>query len=273
MSVTFSERFKSRRTLEGPQPSVELIYLAIVAGEANEDLAIMAAAESTLPTTYDGKPRRTIEIEQETNELWIVTITYAYSSARFVLPVGGTSLSLSTVGGTRRLTQSLQTLATYAPPTLTAPDYKGAIGVSDSGVEGVDVPDRTFAFKVTKIYDADDVDATFIGTLYACSGKVNSSAVTIEGLAFAAGELRFDGAEATQRSEAEYEIVYSFVASPAATGQTVGDIVDIDKEGWDYLWILYGEETDDAANAVVRRPIAAYVERVIERADLNDLNL
>ena len=47
-------------------------------------------------------------------------------------------LGLQAGGGTQHITQSIATIQKYAPPGKTAPDFKGAIGVTHDSVEGVD---------------------------------------------------------------------------------------------------------------------------------------
>jgi hypothetical protein len=48
-------------------------------------------------------------------------------------------VSFNTTGASTHLNQSLFTRGIYAAPGKIAPNYRGAIGVSDSGVSGVDV--------------------------------------------------------------------------------------------------------------------------------------
>lgn len=269
MSVTFSEKFKSRRTIVGTNPSTELVYNAVVEGETDEDLAIAAAVSTDLPSEYDSKPLNAVEIEQLGNDLWQVTLTFAYSRGSFVLPTGGSASSFDTTGGTRRITQSLETVSLHAPPTQTAPDFGGAIGVSENGIEGVEIAEGGYRFREIRIVADADVDAAFKATIYGLTKKVNSE--TWQG--YEPGEVLFEGATGTQRGEDDWEIVYSFIANPNAEDLQVGDITGIDKDGWDYLWVLYGDEVDGAAGAMVKRPLAAYVERVYYRGDFADLGL
>ena len=48
-------------------------------------------------------------------------------------------VSFNTTGASTHLNQSLFTRGIYAAPGKIAPNYRGAIGVSDSGVSGVDI--------------------------------------------------------------------------------------------------------------------------------------
>ena len=60
-------------------------------------------------------------------------------------------------------------------------------------------------------------------------------------------------------------------ASPNQTGLTVGDITNIDKKGWEYLWVYFEDKEDSAAKMLVKRPIAVYVEKVYEDGDFSQL--
>ena len=43
------------------------------------------------------------------------------------------------------------------------------------------------------------------------------------------------------------------------------------KKGWEYLWGRYAE--DAAAKAIVKRPAAAYIEKVYEEGDFAGLGI
>lgn len=266
MTVVFEEKFQSRSGERGPNPWTELVY---VARGSDDDIEIYAEAVAQLPASYDDMPRQSIRPEQESNGLWFVTLRYAYSRGSFRLPTGGSAFSFDTTGGTRRITQSLETIASYAPLGSTPPNFNGAINVSDQGVEGVDIPERQFAFREIRIMDLDDVDAGFLAAVYECTGCTNDATF----MGYARGELLFEGAVGQQRGEDDVEIVFSFRASPNADDIQVGNIQDIAKKGWEYLWTRYREESDTAAGYLVHRPIAAYVERVFEEADFTQLGL
>lgn len=269
MSVSFREKFKSRHTVAGANPSAELIHLADVEGETDEDLAIKTAALATLPDTYDDKPRQTIEIDELAPGLWQVTTTYAYTFSAFVLPSDGSASSFDTTGGTRHLTQSLKTIGRYAVGTATPQDFKGAIGVSEHGVEGVDIPDRRFVFRETRIVPDADVDAAFMANIWGLTGMVNGG----DFLVYPAGSVLFEGATGAQRSETEWEIVYHFAFQPNATDLSVGEISGIAKKGWEYLWVVYEPAVDEDAQALVRTPSAVFVEQVFEEGDFTALGL
>jgi hypothetical protein len=86
----------------------------------------------------------------------------------------------------------------------------------------------------------------------------------------AASEVLFLGASADETTASDFvDITYRFAASPNRTGITVGDITGISKWGWEYLWVRYADAEDATAKAIVKKPVAAYVEKVYEVGDFS----
>jgi len=274
MSVVLAEGRKSRRMKVGPNPASILIYNVVTSGEADPDTAIRDFADANLPATYDDKPLLSYEVDpvdavNANDELWTIEATYANPRGGLILPVGGSASSFDTTGGSRRVLQSIKTVQSYAMPGSTPPNFRGAIGVSDSGIEGVDIVDPVFSFQEIRIKAASDVDAAFKAVIFGMTGRVNSE--TWNG--YEDGEVLFMGATGVQRGEDEWEIVYRFIASQNATDLAVGEISDITKAGHDYLWALYSDEIDPASNTLVKVPRAVFVEQVYKRGDFDALGL
>ena len=57
------------------------------------------------------------------------------------------------------------------------------------------------------------------------------------------------------------------------TGLTVGDITGIDKKGWEYMWVRYADAEDTTAKAIVKKPVAVYVEKVYDAGNFADLGI
>lgn len=168
-------------------------------------------------------------------------------------------------GGTAHITQSLETIGKYAAPGQTAPDFKGAIGVTKDSVEGADVPVRSFGFSITQTYLSEQVTPSFINNIYSLSCCVNSGAF----MYWQSGEVLFLAATGSNKGQGTTTINFKFAAAPNKSNFNVGDIVGISKQGHDLLWIRYADVEDTTAHCVVKRPQAAYIERVIERGNLN----
>lgn len=269
MAITLSEKFESRSATTGANAYAELLYL--VSG-TDDDQAIKTELETnpTIPVTYNGLPRRSIKYDKKGFELWLATISYSQKTASLPSPpTGGSVFSFDTGGGSVHITQSKATVNSFAPPGQTAPDYKGAIGVTENNIEGVDIVIPVYNFaEIHYIADA-DVTTAYRSILFSLTGKVNN-AVFKE---YAAGECLFLGASGTKRSEDDWEISYRFAASPNMTDISIGDIVNITKNGWEYLWVHYVEVEDPISKTLVKRPEAAYAEQVYDLVDFSQLGI
>jgi hypothetical protein len=197
---------------------------------------------------------------------WQATVTWGIQSSGNpdTSPGIPPTLRFSTKGGTQHITQSLETVDTYSRPAplLAAPDFKGAIGVTRGGIQGVDIVVPAFSWSLSIRVAASSVNDAYVMNLESLTGCVNDD--TYYGRA--AGEVRFDGAEG-QRTGDEMELTFSFSSQRNVEDRTIGDIDMIDKEGWDYLWVQYEDEEDDTAKAMSKVPNGVYIERVSPRAD------
>jgi len=106
-------------------------------------------------------------------------------------------------------------------------------------------------------------------TLFQLTGRVNTGAFK----GFNAGEVLFLGASGSRRGYGDWEITFRFAASPNVTNLTIGDITGINKKGWEYLWVRYADSEDTAAKALVKKPIAVYIERVYDDGNLSLLGI
>ncbi len=111
--------------------------------------------------------------------------------------------------------------------------------------------------------------AAYRQMLFVMSWTVNS----IAWRGFAIGEVLFEGASGSKRNQDDWELTFKFAASPNAGGLAIGDITGIVKRGWDYLWVRYADQVDSSAEALVKRPLAVYVEQVYKYTDFTNLGL
>lgn len=273
MPIVCTENIDSRQITE--TQSAELLYT--ITGTADEATAI-ATLKATAPTVLHNMKRQPVTVEpvhvDTTNPdkcIWTGTVNYAPFEYQEPPETGDSSFSFDTGGGTQHITQSLSTVHRYAA-SGTAPDFKGAIGVTHDNVEGVDITVPVYNFSETHYLSAATVTTAYKGTLFQLTGKVNSG--SFRGLA--AGECLFLGASGSRRGtgpDDDWEITFRFAGSPNRTGITVGPISGIAKKGWEYLWVRYQDAEDAIAKALVKKPIAAYVEKVYEEADLSVLGI
>ena len=253
---------------EGNTLSVEIPY--IVFGASTEDEAL-ALARETAPEKYNGVALETIEIDERlAHEIYKVRAIYPESTFG-----GGNSgddeepsFSFDTGGGTKHITQSLETVGRYPSD---APDYGGAIGVDDdNNVNGCDIIMPVMTFTETHWFSNSKVSTSFKRELSELTGTVNSS--TFKG--YDAGEVLFQGATGSRRgkkSSDKWEITYRFAVSPNVRNLKVGDITVSAKDGWDYLWVKYHPTVDDSSGVLIKKPQYAYVEKVYERCNFSIL--
>jgi hypothetical protein len=266
--ITLREKIDSRASETGQNPSVTLLFLL---EGTSDDLSAKTLAWNSTPTMYDGLVRQSLGIEPEwvdTNALdgrWLVTVRYGSSTED--PPTGDSTFSFDTGGGTQHITQSLQTIAKY--PAGSAPDFKGAIGVTHDNVEGVDITVPVYQFSETHYLADAVVTPAYRGTLFQITGKVNSG--SFRGLA--PGECLFLGASGSKRGQGDWEITFRFAGSPNVTGLTVGPIGGINKKGWEYMWVRYADSEDDDAKVLVKKPVAVYIEKVYESASFAGLGI
>jgi hypothetical protein len=271
MPGTIIEHFESGKAVSGQEATRELRY--IVTDESSET-AVVTLAASTAPVSLAGfgtgriLRRKTISVTPLGGNVWDVVVPYEGVDA----DEDESQRSFETAGGTFHMTQSLATVGVYPEvevPFAPPPDFKGAIGVNGDNVDGVDVTIPLFNFTETKRVPAAAMTRAYQFTLCNLTGCVNSDAFK----GFAAGEVLFLGASGSQKGVDEWEVAFKFAASPNATDLPVGDFTVDAKKGWEYLWVRYEDAADDDAKALVKRPVAAYVEQVYRIADFADLEI
>ena len=261
MPVTVTELQDSRE-----QNGVNVIFRYGVVGTSDTVEAITSTL-ATAPTAFAGLARH----DEETRLRPTVVSDYFELEVPYRLidtSVGSSSYQFETGGGSQKITQSLATNR-YSPSGQTAPDFKGAIGVTKNGIEGVEITIPSATFSETHYLSVASVTSSYQALVESLTGKVATAAFKGR----ARGEVLFLGASGSQRGTEAWEVTFRFARSPNATGLTIGNITGINKLGWDYLWVYYDEEEDTAANRVVKRPVAVYVEQVYEFADLSQLGI
>jgi hypothetical protein len=259
--ATVTELWEGRsETVSTDRPRLQVPY--VVTEAADEDEVKTAIAAQT-PTAIGTMKRASYQVEERVDATtWKASVSY--EKPEFDPEAPEPVITFDTSGGTQHITQSISTRASYGN---NPPDFKGAIGFDGEQVQGVDITVPVFNFSETHYRET--VDASYFGVLFRLTGKVNSDAFR----GFDPGECLFLGATGSKRGDGAWEISYKFAASENKTGLTVGDIGGIDKPGWDYLWIRYANDVDGAANALVKKPVAVYVEQVYEEDVFADLAL
>lgn len=270
-TITRAEQFDGATFKHGPNPSWSIPYEF----KGDEDrLAIRDDAIANLPANYDDMPLQELEIEAfGASDEWLVTALYApdgYTPGSITIPETGTSsFSFDTGGGNQHITKSLETIFADASGIATVPVFDGAIGVTANGIEGVDITVPVFQFKETHYIAASLVTTGYKKALATLTGRTNAGVFQD----FAIGEVLFLGASGTYRaSQDDWEITYNFAQSDNRDDLVVGDIIDIPKKGWEYLWVRYKDEVGAGGEAMVKTVDTIHVERVYEAGDFAGLN-
>jgi hypothetical protein len=123
----------------------------------------------------------------------------------------------------------------------------------------------TFTWQETHYLD--DIN---MAAYYELTGKVNNA----EFRGFAAGEVLCMPPTGQKRGPyGKWEVTFKFASSPNRIGITVGQIIGINKGGWEYMWIRYGESVDPTSHTRIKKPVGVYVEQVYESGDFSFLGI
>ncbi len=276
MPITVVEKPEDREfTVSEEQSSANTgVKKFLVTGTDEESEAASALHDQAPEQVGDGY-KQTSRVEWLSPGRWLGYVNYGPKAPT---PVGEFAFSFDTTGGTQHVTQSIQTVGRYAPPGKTAPDFKGAVGVTADSVEGVDVVTPAFNFTLRVKLPIESWNPTYVTNMRALTGKVNSTGfyVRIHGATytFPAGELLFLGGSGDESTASEFiELTLRFAANPNRTGITIGDISGIDKKGHEYLWVRYEDAEDASAKMIVKRPAAVCVEKVYDEGDFGLLGI
>lgn len=265
--AAITERATSRSGTIGPDGTLELLYT--VSG-TEDDAAVRALVEATIPMTYAGLVFQNYHYKTEGGGLWEITANYgkrAPLTPQKTDDHDSYSFSCDTTGGTQKITQSLETVGSYGIGAAEVPDFQGAIGVNGDAVEGCEITVPSCQFSITVRLSADSVNLAYIATLYQLTGSINGT--TWKG--FPAGELLFLGASLSQRGQEDPEGTFKFAGQANRTDFPVGEINIDSKWGWDYLWVRYGDDVD--GHTLIKKPTFAYVERVYPVGDFSLLGI
>jgi hypothetical protein len=178
------------------------------------------------------------------------------------------SLSFEVGGSQTKMICSLGTVSRHAVPGRTPRDYGGLIGVTDDGVEGVDVDVPTSGFSETRFFYPEVMTAGFIAFLTGACGCVNDRPWH----GFEEGEVRFLGVSGDWREGEELAgLTFRFAVSLNERDIQIGEMTIPFKYGWDYLWIRW--QNQERHGVTVRVPVEAFVEEVYHSMDFRQLGI
>ncbi len=268
MTITIDEKPTSRSATEGVDNSASATLEYIVQGTDDDD-AVHALVQATIPGFHRGLAYRTYSIdpvhvdEVDAIGYWDVAAQYGVKDPK------ESTYTFDTGGGTQHVTQSLVTKGRYPAPGFAAPDFAGAIGVTHEDVEGVDITVPLYHFGETHYLDDALVTDAYKGKLFLLTGQTNIAQFRN----FARGEVLFLGAAGTKRGREDWELTYKFAASPNVVNLQIGPITVASKKGFELIWVRYTDVEDPGAKMLIKRPVAAYVEKVYEEGDFSKLGI
>ncbi len=265
MPLTIYEAYPSREMTLSEKPGIDLCYIILGTGDDTIARSMLLAAT---PTAYQNLLRQSASLKPVAPDVWECSVRYGGVK---MPEKGDWRWEFDTTGGTQKITQSKENVHNYAPSGKTAPDYHGAIGVTDDSVEGCEIVVPQFKWTETHQLDASEVTWDYSQTLYDLTGKTNAD----DFRGFSAGQVLFHGGKGSQSAKNPdlVEMTFSFSASRDATDLQVGDIDSIAKKAWEYLWVRYGTVEDTDAKKLVKRPTSVHVERVYDSGDFSQLGI
>lgn len=262
MAAILEKYDSGETTISADNPSRELLY--VISGTTSEAIA-RALLESTIPIVVGNLFLQNYTYQHIGGGVWEASAQYGLLEPK---QPGDSSYSFTTAGGSQHITQSKEPISIFFDiGNYTPADFQGAIGVNGDSVEGTDITVPIFNFTETHQVPVALVIGAYKKKVFQLTGTVNDAPFK----GFAKGEVLFLGASGSQRGAEAWEITYNFAASPNATGITMGDIEDIFKEGWHYLWVRYEDAEDE--DKLIRQPRAVYTERVYDYGDFSQLGI
>ncbi|MEW4451287.1 hypothetical protein AB1L30_01250 [Bremerella sp. JC817] len=251
---------------------------------SDDDATIAATVASVAPaefvTPFKTLKRDDISKTQIGPAFWAIEVNYIdpdKQEEKKKPEVGTLVASWDTMGGSQHITVSLETVdkagksASELPP-----DFKRAIEVAESGVNGTDVVvgglklDYEFTFPFASVTDA------YIRKLDEMTGTTNAT----EWKGWAAGRLLFLGSSGRQTSQGQVTARFSFRAGQnrevdcaqwGLVEYNTGEDAVLTKKAHDHLWFYFKKYHDENAKQIVHRPVAAYVERLYEPSNFAEL--
>lgn len=303
MASEIYELFNSRSvTVDSRSPGGSMAWI----GRASTDAEMLTLALATAPLTFPNVTsliRTDVALDPKGGGVWGVTATYGILEAEAGdtedLPaqggpegdepppqpepittqaIGG-EFSFTTGGGTTKRFLSVRNEDARGQNGDPAPDHAGAINVTKSGVEGVDVVSPQFEWSVTRVFAS--ITLKYLRTLTELTGTVNNDTFygfEVDELLFLGADGQYRGPDGESNSE-RWVITFRFLASFNNEAFEFTDDIpgagepDIRKGGHDYAWAMMAETSDPGSGRTVQQAIAGYIEKVYESKDFRRLGI
>jgi hypothetical protein len=175
------------------------------------------------------------------------------------------SIAWDTTGGTEHRTQA-KSERVVGDAGL---DMQGAINVSGTSVQGIDVVVPTMRYTETWIMPlAVGLSTDYVAAVFSTTGKLNKSKFR----AFAPGECLFMGARAQWSGDQPYvPVTFEFQARPHSSNYQLDGLPSTTKQGWEYVWIVYDGDTNN--NTLIQKPRAYVFDTIYDEAEFSLLRI
>lgn len=269
------EKLESRGSsldLLAKDSTAEVIY---VIDGTSDDGAAMSIAQSSMPFTFRGLKRTTIDLEVVGPSTFEATASYIdpekeedderpeTGEGLWSFDTSGESFNIQFTDPTR------QTRGHTGTESPTPESWSGAIGVNGKEVSGTDiiVPSLKLTYR-TRLPNS-MVNIGWVKTVASITGTTNFRPF----YGFKRGELLFVGASGEEAVDRDPDMTFTFMASSNIDSfkfnviDTAKPTVTVSKRGWEYLWLYYADTEDTDSKRVIPKPIDVYVNAVYDETD------
>lgn len=183
----------------------------------------------------------------------------------------GYEISFDISGESGHITQALAETV-YDSGGVSAFTYNLAIGVTEDGVEGIDIETPIFSWTETHRIPASVLLSGYLATVKSLYNTTNND--TFRG--FDIGSVRFRGANGSWRgTEPDVPVQFKFEQRDNETSIAIGPSITVtSKEGWRYLWVDYEQVKTAGANPqLIRKPRRAIVNKIFKDGNFANLGI
>lgn len=175
------------------------------------------------------------------------------------------SIAWDTTGNTERRTQAIKERVVGDAGI----DMQGAINVSGTSVQGIDVVVPGMRYSETWIMPLEiGLSTAYVAGAFSVTGTTNKDQFR----AFKPGECLFLGARAQWSGDQPYvPVTFEFQSRPDVDDYELDGLPATTKKGWEYVWIIYDSEVSNGRQ--VQRPKAYVFDTIYKPGDFSLLRI
>jgi hypothetical protein len=228
-------------------------------------LCAFAPVSNAPPGSVYAWPRRGLDLKESGWGTWKAKITWAALNYQYAVKIAGQQQHI------RASRETVHKYGTNPPDTHQAIEWDGhsvhgcSIYVpTKTWTETVEIPAAEYSFD----YE-DQVETLMFAPVNGAPfrGKPKGSVLF----------LGMNASMSTQNPDfvqAAYEFCFTPNNSVAGgNALTIGSVTNIEKEGWQYLWVYYAPTVDATAKAMAPKALNVFVEQVYNYGDFAALNI